>query len=102
VVAEKAKGARKRILVRRKHDVADDEADRYGELEIRIEWADGGTDSSSVGLIAAETFRELIQDMDSDLRRAFREADGTLLRDYLQQDSVDWSNRACHRTLHTL
>jgi len=92
VVAEKAKGATKRILVRRKHDVADDEADRYGELEIRIEWADGGTDSSTVGWIAAETFRELIQDMDSDLRRAFREADGTLLRDYLQQDSVDWSN----------
>jgi hypothetical protein len=91
VVAEKAEGATKRLLVRRKHDVADSEADRYGELEIRIEWADGGTNSSTVGWIAAETLQEIIQDMDSGLREAFREADGKLLRNYLQGDATDWS-----------
>jgi hypothetical protein len=91
VVAEKAEGATKRLLVRRKHDVADSEADRYGELEIRIEWADGGTNSSTVGWIAADTLQKIIQDMDSRLREAFREADGTLLRDYLQGDATDWS-----------
>lgn len=91
VIAEKAEGATKRILVRRKHDVADSEADRYGELEIRIEWADGGTDSSTVGWISADTFKELIKDMDTELREAFREADGNLLRDYLHREAVDWS-----------
>lgn len=91
VVAEKAEGATKRLLVRRKHDVANSEADRYGELEIRIEWADGGTNSSTVGWIAAETLEEIIQDMDSSLREAFREADGKLLRNYLHGDATDWS-----------
>lgn len=91
VIAEKAEGATKRILVRRKHDVADSEADRYGELEIRIEWADGGTDSSTVGWISAGTFKELIKYMDPELREAFREADGKLLQEYLHRDVVDWS-----------
>jgi len=90
VVAQKDEGATKRILVRRKHNVADSEAERYGDLELRIQWADKGSNSSSVGWIAAETFHELVRDMDDGLREAFRKADGSRLHDYLAQDDVDW------------